>query len=134
MTPILNMCDFCVTRIREGEIQRKTPNKKLTAADIITAASIVLIVSPSLSIDSLQLLCYLVVSFIRNLAILIAFFISSHNVQRDEHVNDDTVPYISTRIMWCILCMYLVGQCMAYIAPNELQNERHTHTNTHRRW
>lgn len=101
---------------KEKETQRKTPNKKLTTADIIAATFIVLIVpfflSFSLSsIDSLQLLCYLVVSFIRNLAILIAFFISSHNVQRDEHVNDDTVPYIHrTRILHaCVFSWPMYG-------------------------
>lgn len=120
MTPHLSMCDFCVARIwtrkRWKETQRKTPNKKLTTADIIAATFIVLIVpfflSFSLSsIDSLQLLCYLVVSFIRNLAILIAFFISSHNVQRDEHVNDDTVPYTHrTRILHaCVLSWPMYG-------------------------
>lgn len=102
----------------QNEKERKTPNKKLrtTTAGIITATFIVLIVpffSLSLNIDSLQLLCYLVVSLIRNLAILIAFFISSHNVQHDEHVNDDTVPYICTRIMCARVCVCVM--CTLYM-------------------
>lgn len=40
----------------------------------------------------------------------------SNNIQRNEHVNDDTT-YIGT---------YLDGQCVAYITANELQNDKRT--------
>lgn len=79
-------------------------------------------------------------SLVLGLAVLITFFMVGHNVQRNEHVNDD-----DTRA-WHV---YLDSQCVAYITPmncrmmNNIQTNRNwqftvlvwvtrTRTHTHR--
>lgn len=85
---------------------------------LMVKAKFIVLILWRFSIDSIAVLllsseCLCAHSLLIRLAVLITFFMGGHNVQHNEHVNDDTHSMACVHVHGT----YLDGQCVAYIIP-----------------